>query len=182
MARKHSPDHQRYQPVDEAFMRSVPFALGVPRSAPEEREQPPVPSPTPQQAPVSHPPPARLLPTPTSKELEEVLEDQQEPLVTTTPERLDKPLKFRLPRSERVDVMRIVNRLGDQLQTSVEWSHVGRALVVLLRHAESEIIKHARRNGPLTRPPNDQAIALAEFEQRIAQIMLRAFREVSPLR
>jgi hypothetical protein len=78
--------------------------------------------------------------------------------------------------------MRIVSRLSDQVQTSVEWSHVGRALVVLLRHAESEIIKQARRNGPLTRPPNDQAIALAEFEQRIAQIVLRAFRDVSPLR
>jgi hypothetical protein len=116
------------------------------------------------------------------EELEEPVEDQQEPQVSITPERLDKPLKFRLPRSERLDVMRIVSRLSDQLQTSVEWSHVGRALVVLLRHAESEIIKQARRNGPLTRPPNDQAIALAEFEQRIAQIVLRAFRDVSPLR
>jgi hypothetical protein len=116
------------------------------------------------------------------EEPEEPVEDQQEPQISTQPERLDKPLKFRLPRSERFDVMRIVSRLSDQVQTSVEWSHVGRALVVLLRHAESEIIKHARRNGPLTRPPNDQAIALAEFEQRIAQIMLRAFRDVSPLR
>ena len=78
--------------------------------------------------------------------------------------------------------MRVVSRLADQLQTSVEWSHVGRALVVLLRHAESEIVKHARRNGPLTRPPNDQAIAMAEFEQRIAQILLRALREATPLR
>ena len=182
MARKHSPDHQRYQPVDEAFMRSVPFALGVPQSATTEHKQQPVPLPTPQPAPIS-PSPTRLRPAPPSEEEpEESVEDQLEPQVSTTPERLDKPLKFRLPRSERVDVMRIVNRLADQLQTSVEWSHIGRALVVLLRHAESEIIKQARRNGPLTRPPNDQAIALAEFEQRIAQIMLRAFRDVSPLR
>jgi hypothetical protein len=78
--------------------------------------------------------------------------------------------------------MRIVSRLSDQVQTSAEWSHVGCAFVVLLRHAESDIIKHARRNGPLTRPPNNQAIALAEFEQRIAQIVLRAFRDMSPLR
>ena len=181
MARKHSPDHQRYQPVDEAFIRSVPFALGGPQSATQEREQQPVPVTPPQPAPVS-PPPVKLLPTPRLEEPEEPVEDQQEPQVSITPERLDKPLKFRLPRSERLDVMRIVSRLSDQVQTSVEWSHVGRALVVLLRHAESEIIKQARRNGPLTRPPNDQAIARAEFEQRIAQIVLRAFRDVSPLR
>jgi hypothetical protein len=116
------------------------------------------------------------------EDLEESIEEQQESQGSPVPERLDKPLKFRLPRSERTDVMRIVSRLGDQLQTSVEWSHVGRALVVLLRHAESEIIKQARRNGPLTRPANDQAIALADFEQRIAQILLRAFRDVSPPR
>jgi hypothetical protein len=181
MARKHSPDHQRYQPVDEAFIRSVPFALGGPQSATRERGQQPIPATTPQPVPVSHPP-VKLLSTSTLEEPEEPVEDQQEPQISTQPERLDKPLKFRLPRSERFDVMRIVSRLSDQVQTSVEWSHVGRALVVLLRHAESEIIKHARRNGPLTRPPNDQAIALAEFEQRIAQIMLRAFRDVSPLR
>lgn len=182
MARKHSPDHQRYQPVDEAFMRSVPFALGVTQSGPAKQEQQPTPLPAPQPVTAPHAP-QRLRPTPPSEEEPgESVEEQLEPQVSSTPERLDKPLKFRLPRSERVDVMRIVNRLGDQLQTSVEWSHVGRALVVLLRHAETEIIKQARRNGPLTRPPNDQAIALAEFEQRIAQIMLRAFRDVSPPR
>jgi hypothetical protein len=180
MARKHSPDHQRYQPVDEAFIRSVPFALGGSQAVPQGQQSVPV---APPPAPVSHPATlVRPLPTPRLDEPEEPVEDQQEPQASTTPERLDKPLKFRLPRSERTDVMRIVTRLSDQLQTSVEWSHVGRALVVLLRHAESEIIKHARRNGPLTRPPNDQAIALADFEQRIAQILLRAFRDVSPLR
>jgi len=30
MARKHGPDHKRYQPVDEALMRSVPYALPAP--------------------------------------------------------------------------------------------------------------------------------------------------------
>jgi hypothetical protein len=182
MARKHSPDHQRYQPVDEAFIRSVPFALSTPQTVPPDQEQPPAPV-TPPPNSVPHPPaPVRVPSTARVEELEEPLEEQQEPQASLVPERLDKPLKFRLPRSERTDVMRIVSRLGDQLQTSVEWSHVGRALVVLLRHAESDIIKQARRNGPLTRPANDQAIALAEFEQKIAQIILRSLREVPPLR
>jgi hypothetical protein len=182
MARKHSPDHQRYQPVDEAFIRSVPFALGTSQTVPQNLKEQPAPV-APPQSPVSRPPaPVRALSTPRMEDLEESIEEQQESQASPVPERLDKPLKFRLPRSERTDVMRIVSRLGDQLQTSVEWSHVGRALVVLLRHAESEIIRQARRNGPLTRPANDQAIALADFEQRIAQILLRAFRDVSPPR
>jgi hypothetical protein len=131
---------------------------------------------------MSVPVPAKVVPAQKMEDFEDILEETLEEQTTPTPERLEKPLKFRVPRSERNDVMRIVSRLGEQFQTSVEWSHVGRALVVLLRHAESEIIKQARRNGSLTRPANDQAIALAEFEQRIAQILLRAFRDVSPLR
>jgi hypothetical protein len=178
MARKHAPDHQRYQPVDEAFIRSVPLAIGPAKSTHEAQTRAPV-------GEVKPPAPIKVTTPPErGQEPQEDLHDDEldaRPEVTT-PERLDKPLKFRLPRSERLDVMRIVSRLGDQVQTSVEWSHVGRALVVLLRHAESEIVKQARRHGPLTRPPNDQAIALAEFEQRIAQILLRALREVAPLR
>jgi len=178
MARKHASDHQRYQPVDEAFIRSVPLAIGPAKSIPPTQTHEPV-------VEMKSAAPVKVATPP------ERVEDQHEDLrddeldvrpEVPAPERLDKPLKFRLPRSERLDVMRIVSRLGDQVQTSVEWSHVGRALVVLLRHAESEIVKQARRHGPLTRPPNDQAIALAEFEQRIAQILLRALREVAPLR
>jgi hypothetical protein len=179
MARKHSPDHQRYQPVDEAFIRSVPFALGTTQPAPvkDETSSPPL-----SQRSSAVPPPVKISPTPPVEDFNDSFDEQPETQTTLVPERLEKPLKFRVPRSERNDVMRIVSRLGEQLQTSVEWSHVGRAVVVLLRHAESEIIKQARRNGPLTRPANDQAIALAEFEQRIAQVLLRAFRDVSPLR
>jgi len=175
MARKHAPDHQRYQPVNEAFIRSVPFALGTPQNAQQNKEEQLVAVPPPRAQ-------TRALPLPRLDDREESLDEQPDERTSSVPEPLDKPLKFRLARSERTDVMRIVSRLGDQLQTSVEWSHVGRALVVLLRHAESEIIKQARRNGPLTRPANDQAIAMADFEQRIAQILLRAFRDVSPPR
>jgi hypothetical protein len=181
MARKHAQDHQRYQPVDEAFIRSVPLAVGTTRPISDEQASERTVEAKP---PVAVRSPKSVTP-PVADDFDETREEEEEKgpqSATVAPERLDKPLKFRLPRSERVDVMRIVSRLADQLQTSVEWSHVGRALVVLLRHAESEIVKHARRNGPLTRPPNDQAIAMAEFEQRIAQILLRALREVAPLR
>lgn len=182
MARKHGPDHQRYQPVNEAFIRSVPFALGIPQGAQQNKEEQPVAVPPPPRPAAPPHAQARALPLPRLEDREESLDEQPDAQTSSVPEPLDKPLKFRLARSERTDVMRIVSRLGDQLQTSVEWSHVGRALVVLLRHAESEIIKQARRNGPLTRPANDQAIAMADFEQRIAQILLRAFRDVSPPR
>jgi hypothetical protein len=179
MARKHSADHQRYQPVDEAFIRSVPFAIG-PVGQPDQDENLHITG-IENKPPSFSPPKTPTLPE-SDDDIEIVADETEKRSISKTTERLDKPLKFRLPRSERSDVMRIVNRLGEQVETSVEWSHVGRALVVLLRHAESEIVKHARRNGPLIRPSNDQAIALAEYEQRIAQILLRAFREVAPLR
>src|SRR5215510_14617345 len=106
MARKHSPDHQRYQPVDEAFIRSVPFAVGQPVSDQNSRatdieSKPPVQSPSK----VSMPPVSRE-----EFHKNDELADEPEPRsLSKTPERLDKPLKFRLPRSERSDVMRVVS-------------------------------------------------------------------------
>lgn len=181
MARKHSPDHERYQPVDAAFMRSVPFAIGGDHTASEESPPPSEPATEAEQS-----PPESL----TATEAGDASEEQpdtppvpaSEPQAPPAPERLSKPLRFLLPRSERAEVMRVVSGIGEQLETSVEWSHVGRALVLLLRHAENEVIKHSRRSESLVRPPNDDALALAEFDQQIAHILWRAFRETPPLR
>src|SRR5262249_16417391 len=43
-------------------------------------------------------------------------------------------------------------------------SHMLRAYMTLLLHAEGEITKRARLTGPLHRPPNGDAVALARFE------------------
>jgi hypothetical protein len=77
--------------------------------------------------------------------------------------------------------MGVVHRFAGELETSLDWSHVARALTVILRHAEKEILQQARRNGPMPRPRNDKALALAEFETQIARILLRAFRDSGPI-
>ena len=54
--------------------------------------------------------------------------------------------------------------------------------MTLLLHAEGEITKRARLTGPLHRPPNGDAVALARFEQQLAKILSAAFRDAPPLR
>src|SRR5262245_24405485 len=130
MARKHAPDHQRYQPVDEAFIRSIPLAIGTMSPVSHEQSSERTVEGKPRVA-VPAPKPVTQHATDDFDEMREEEEEKGPRPATVAPERLDKPLKFRFPRSERVDVMRIVSRLADQLQTSVERSHVGRVLVVL---------------------------------------------------
>src|ERR1700747_167230 len=109
-------------------MRSVPFALGTTQPAPINHESPSPPI-TPRSSAV--PLPVKILPAQKIEDFNDSFDEQQETQAAPVPELLEKPLKFRVPRSERNDVMRLVSRLSEQLQTSVEWSHVGRALVVL---------------------------------------------------
>ena len=91
MARKHSPDHQRYQPVDEAFIRSVPFALGT--TQPESQDKNPLSNPAVQRSP-SVPPPVKILPVQKMEDFDDSFDEQQEVEATPVPERLEKPLKF----------------------------------------------------------------------------------------
>jgi hypothetical protein len=188
MAKKHSPDHKPYSPVDVALMQSLPTVFNP--TSPEEE----------QKTAVLEEPEAELRPPPPEVEDEEeelpsskVVQMPlagREPLFPpaeqargepTTSERLTKQLKFQVSHPERLEIMRVVHRFASELETSLDWSHVARALTLILRHAEKEILQQARRNGPMPRPRNDKALALAEFETQIARILLRAFREVGPL-
>jgi hypothetical protein len=98
-----------------------------------------------------------------------------------TSERLTKQLKFQVSQPERLEIMRVVHRFAGELETSLDWSHVARALTMILRYAEKELLQQARRNGPMPRPRNDNALALTEFETQIARIILRAFRDAGPM-
>ena len=98
------------------------------------------------------------------------------------PEPLDQPIKFRVSRTEASELRRIAGEFGDQLHTTLDIANVGRAFLLLLRNAEHEIKQQARRNGPLKRPRNDNMAALAEFDQRIAQLLGDALRKAPPLR
>ena len=75
----------------------------------------------------------------------------------------------------------LTHELSEAVGTPVKLSNVLRSCVMLIRHAEEEIVRNARRVGPLTRPANNNQAALAVFEDRIAQILQVAFREAKHL-
>jgi hypothetical protein len=87
-----------------------------------------------------------------------------------------------LTHTEERQIELLVHRLAIELATPVKLSHVLRACVAILQHADHEIVEGARKAPPLTRPPNGSPEALAEFEHRLAQILLDALQRSIPLR
>jgi hypothetical protein len=189
MAKKHAPDHKPYSPVDVALMQSLPTIFSPASSEEEpapaavlepEAELPP-PVPAIEEEEEENLPPSKVVRMPLP-ERESVLPPTDQPRhEPVTSERLTKQLKFQVSQPERLEIMRVVHRFAGELETSLDWSHVARALTLILRHAERELLQQARRNGPMPRPRNDKALALAEFETQIARILLRAFRDAGPM-
>jgi hypothetical protein len=125
------------------------------------------------------------LPTPLRAEEEVVGEaqrdDQTAPQMPTM-EKLAREKRVLLTFSEEREIERLVARVAEELATPVKFSHLLRAYMTLLLHAENEITKRARQAVPLHRPPNGDPVALARFEHRLAQILSAAFRDAPPLR
>lgn len=96
--------------------------------------------------------------------------------------KLNREKRVLLTQPEERELERLVNRLAGELSTPVKLSHLLRACVTLLRHAENQIADQARQAGPLTRPSNGDSVALADFEHRLAQILSSAFRDATRIR
>jgi len=101
---------------------------------------------------------------------------------TLRPDKLTREKRVLLTQAEEQELERLVSRVATEVATPVKLSHVLRACVTLLRHAEDQIADHARQAGTLTRPSNGDPAALAEFEYRLAQILSAAFRDAERLR
>lgn len=76
---------------------------------------------------------------------------------------------------------RLVQRLAESGATSVRLSHLLRALVRIVAHVEGELVERVRRATDLVRPSNGDALALAEYEHRIAQEVAAAVRSSPPM-
>jgi hypothetical protein len=98
------------------------------------------------------------------------------------PDKLNREKRVLLTQAEEHEIERLVSRVAAEVSTPVKLSHLLRACVTLLRHAEGQIADHARQAGTLTRPSNGDPVALAEFEFRLAQILSAAFRDTERLR
>lgn len=97
-------------------------------------------------------------------------------------ERLTKYNKFLTTHTEKLELERLAARLSGALGVSVRSSHLIRACLIHLLHAESEIIRRAERQPSPRRPSNTEAVALAEFDHMIAEILSHAFRAAGPVR
>jgi len=97
-------------------------------------------------------------------------------------ERLEREKRVLLTRTEEAAIAELVQRLSANGATGLKLSHLLRACILMLRHAEKELIDRLHQAGHLVRPPNDNALALAEFERRLAQEFAAAIRAAPPLR
>jgi len=179
MAKRVPQDEKPYRPVDEALVRSV-----LKGSALEEATSPPTSSKaaSPVESSAVSEPVVTESPLPSALALPEGEEPKSQQEVTATSvEKLSREKRVLLTKSEEREIERFVARLADELETPLKLSHVLRACMVILRHAESEILAQAREAAKLERPSNGDPAALARFEHQLAQILSAALRQAAPL-
>jgi hypothetical protein len=200
MAKRVPPDQKPFRPVDEALIRSVmagpPAALdevavggGVAVAAPivaaPTRREASLPEPTYIRPLPAAPLDDRLPATAKRAEVPAPLR-RSDPIPNAIPtdaslDRRDREKRVLLTLSEERDVERLVTRLAGELRTPVKLSHMLRACITIVLHAEEELVERSRRTT-LVRPGNGNAPELAEFEHGLSQVLATALREARPLR
>jgi hypothetical protein len=90
--------------------------------------------------------------------------------------------KFLTTQTEKLEFERLTARVSGALGASVKPSQLIRACLVLLLRAENETIRRAERQPRVKRPSNTEAVALAEFDQTLAEILSHAFRDAGPIK
>jgi hypothetical protein len=172
MAKRAPADEPEYNPLGLSLVRDVMGSAGQKGKGGEE--------PHPPAGKASEPPPPPPGPVPEVAEAAPV----SEPVKGRRPssagqEKLSfsPPIRVLLPKAEREELDQLVVRLAGELGTRVKLSHLLRACLSLLRHSEEQLLKRARKAGGLVRPTNHEAIALAEFEEALTELVGSAFRE-----
>jgi hypothetical protein len=95
-------------------------------------------------------------------------------------ERLSREKRVLLTRSEEVRLERLVIAMAEKLQTSVKLSHLMRATLTLLQHAEAELLRQCELAQAMKRPDNNSPADLLAFEGAIAEVVHRALRAAPP--
>jgi hypothetical protein len=162
MAKRRQPGQAEYSPLDDAKGR---FQIDSMRELVREATAavPPVPA----AGPGGRTAPSKTLEEPASK--------------PPALEKLTQYNKFLTTPSEKLELERLSARLSGALGVSVRPSHLIRACLIQLLHAEPDIIARAERQGRLKRPSNTEAAALAEFDHAVARILSEGFRHAAPI-
>lgn len=169
MARRVPSDEKPYSPVQAALVEAVVRGGGeeaAPNASPDLR-------------PVE---PQRVVQLPASTRRSRKEKEQGPSKAEVPRDRLEREKRVLLSRSEEVAIGELVQRLSACGTSGLKFSHLLRASVLLLRHCEQELVERVKRAENLMRPPNDNALALAEFEHRVAQEFASAIRASPPLR
>ena len=91
-------------------------------------------------------------------------------------DKLVRQKRLMLSSAEEKAIEKLVGRIADKLGTAVRLSHLLRACLVILHHAEPQILRRAA-STKLNRPPNEMADVLGDFEKRLARLLLVSFKE-----
>jgi hypothetical protein len=187
MAKRQTPHQKEYSPLDDArgrfpidtdLVRDVIRESTTKVSNPLEQGSP---GPSTVTAQASAPPPAAVVSITEKRERPEVAEAAETISKPIVLERLTKANKFLTTPREKLELDRLAAMVSGALGVSVRPSHLIRACLIHLLHAEPQIIRRAQNQTPLRRPSNTEAVAIAEFDQMIAQILHHAFREAGPI-
>ncbi len=161
MAKRAPKAEQPYEPVKESLIRSV--------LNPNSKE-----AATSQVAPQHDPSP--LPPPPRPRAVPSQLPTAVSMPRTVAPKKREKRLLLSV--QEEAEIERLVQKIAAELGTTLKLSHVLRASIRLLLNAEDEIVRHARAEPPMNRPPNSQHEAIAVFETQLSNLIQRALRTV----
>lgn len=163
MAKRRDPAARAYSPLDDARGR-LPIEAELVRDVIGE--------------PVASPPsaPAPLAPVAVPEDRPAA---RSKPLVI---EKLTKYNKFLTTPREKLELERLTAHLSGALGVSVKPSQLIRACLIQLLHAEHDIIRRAGQQPEPRRPSNTEPVALAEFDNLLAEILSQAFRDAGPIK
>lgn len=90
-----------------------------------------------------------------------------------------KAKRYKVTPDEDVALARLVLRLQEASGTKVNLSLLNRIGNTLLMDAADEVVREVRTGGAMRQPPNNDALACAEFESVWLRIVERAIRRRS---
>lgn len=97
--------------------------------------------------------------------------------------RMECTLRLRVSRRDKREFEAFTARVGAALDATLKPSNVLRAMLCVLQNAEPALADLARQaSHTLRRPPNDDAVAYAEFEDRLVRLIDSAVRHSPPVR
>lgn len=168
MAKRATSEQEAYNPVGEALAKEVMAHSRQPRSVQPVREERPLAAKI-----VQHPHTEGLSPA-----------DDAPPATAKVSERLsaNPPLRALLLADERDDFDALVASLAKRLNSRIKGSHVLRACIRCLLRAEEHVLRRSEKMGKLFRPPNNDPLAMAKFEDDLTDLIDAAFHDTVPRR